>query len=93
VSRGTVRHEETNNMDELLPSNFNGHAFVILVCDILKNGEFGGLRTLPNEFEDELRMKWMIRIYHIYSIYQLRRNNVIILMFESVHDQANILLF
>jgi hypothetical protein len=38
-------------------------------------------------------MNWIIRIHHIYSVYQLRRNNVIILIFESVHDQASILVF
>jgi hypothetical protein len=90
VSRGTVRHEETNNMGEPLRSNFNGHILFILVRDILNNEEFVGCRTLLNEFECELRMNWIIRIHHIYSVYQSRRNNVIIFMFESVHDQMNI---
>jgi hypothetical protein len=47
---------------------------------------------LLNEFECELRMNWILRLHHIYSIHQLRRNNVIILMFENVHHQASILL-
>jgi hypothetical protein len=85
-----VRHEDTNNTGELLRGNFNVHILFILVCDILKNGEFVGLLTLLNEIECELTMKWIIRIHHIYSIYQSRRNNVIIFMFESVHDQMNI---
>jgi hypothetical protein len=48
---------------------------------------------LLNEFECELRMNWIVRIHHIYSVYQLRKDNVIILMFESVYDQMSILLF
>jgi hypothetical protein len=39
---GTVRHDETNNMVELLRSNFNGHTLFILVRDILNNEEFVG---------------------------------------------------
>jgi hypothetical protein len=80
-------------VDEFLRNNLNDQTFFILVRDILKNGEFVGLRTLLNEFECELTMKWIIRTYLISSLDQLRRNNVITFMFESAHDQANILLF
>jgi hypothetical protein len=46
-----IRHEETNKRGEVFRGKFNVHTCFILVCGILNDGEFVGLRDLLSEFE------------------------------------------
>jgi hypothetical protein len=71
------------------PRQFNVHTSLILVRDIVNNGEFVGFTNLVNEFEYDLTMNWIIRVHYIHSIHQLRMQNVIELIFENDHDEVN----
>jgi hypothetical protein len=72
------------------PRQFNVHTSLILLRDIVNNGEFVGFTNMVNEFEDDLTMNWIIRMHYIDSIHQLRMRNVIGPVFENDHDEVNI---